>query len=180
MDVGLVEYKKNGQILQRYFVNSAGIGFDATVVEATERFPKLFGGTIPYLTGLARSFIGYRNKNVTYQIGNRPAEKARVLGVVIANGRFFGGGMEVAPQAHVDDKLLDIIIIGDFGKLELLRVFPRVYKGTHLSYPKVRVERDVRISIESQERFLLEADGELLGEGPVNLSILPGSLTLAL
>ena len=178
IDIGVVKYQKKGQACQRYFVNSAGIGFDATVVAATEQLPKYFGGTIPYLTGLLRSFIGYHNKTVTFKIGDKIAEKARVLSMVIANGRYFGGGMQVAPEAKLDDNLLDVVIIGNFGKLELIKNISRVYKGTHLSHPKVRLEKGTEVLIESTQNFLLHADGELLGEGPVSFSILPKALSL--
>jgi diacylglycerol kinase (ATP) len=177
IDVGLVEYQVKGQRRQRYFVNSAGIGFDAEVVAATERLPKYFGGTIPYLTGLLRSFIGYRNIPVSFNLGNK-TEKARVMSMVIANGRYFGGGMHIAPEARVDDKLLDVVIIGNFGKIELIRNLSRVYKGTHLTHPKIRLEKSTAITIQSTERFLLHADGELLGEGPVSFRLLPAALSL--
>jgi diacylglycerol kinase (ATP) len=178
IDIGLVRYRSEGRARERYFINSAGIGFDATVVAATEKLPKYFGGTVPYLVGLIRSFVGYRNKTATFRIGNRPPEKARILSMVVANGGFFGGGMHIAPEARLDDELFDVVIIGDFGKLELLKVFPRVYKGSHLTYPKIRLVRDTRVSIESNETFLLHADGELLGQGPVDFSLLPHALNL--
>lgn len=180
IDIGFVEYTKGGQPLQRYFVNSAGIGFDATVVGTTEKIPKIFGGTIPYLTGLVLSLLGYKNKSVTFKIGDRLPEQRKVLSMVIANGRFFGGGMQIAPEAKLDDGLFDIVIVGDFSKTELLRVFPRVYKGTHLTYPKVRLDKETRISIESKQKFLLHADGELLGEGPVSFRIFPQALDIAI
>jgi diacylglycerol kinase (ATP) len=151
IDIGLVKFIKNGRSQQRYFVNSAGIGFDATVVGTTERIPKVFGGTIPYLTGLILSLFGYKNKMVTFNIGDRPVEQTKVLSMVVANGRFFGGGMQIAPEAKLDDGLFDMVIVGDFAKTELLRIFPRVYKGTHLTYPKVRLEKENRISIESKQ-----------------------------
>jgi diacylglycerol kinase (ATP) len=177
IDVGQVEYQVKGQTTQRYFLNSAGIGFDAEVVAATERLPKYFGGTIPYLTGLFRSFIGYRNKKVSFNLGNR-AEQARVLSIVVANGRYFGGGMHIAPEAKLDDNLLDVVILGNFGKLELLKNLSRVYKGTHLTHPKVRLVKSTGIDIRSDERFLLHADGEILGEGPVSFRLLPAALSL--
>ena len=178
IDVGLIDYQKGGQSLRRYFLNAAGIGFDAAVVEATERMPKYFGGTIPYLVGLARSMLSYRNKTVDFEIGGGAPERAKVLGMVMANGGYFGGGMFIAPEARLDDGLLDVVIVGDFGKLELAKVFPRIYKGTHLRYPKVRLERDSLVRIASPQRFLVHADGELLGEGPVSLGILPHAIQL--
>ncbi len=178
IDIGIVKYHKKGQLQQRYFVNSAGIGFDATVAAATEQLPKFFGGTVPYVTGLVRSFLGYRNKNIVFKIGNKAPEKTKALSVVVANGKYFGGGMQIAPEASLDDNLFDIIIVGDFGKIELLRIFNRVYKGTHLTYPKVRLEKDTLITIESPQKFLLHADGEVLGEGPVSFSLVPKALNL--
>jgi diacylglycerol kinase (ATP) len=177
IDVGRVEYQVKGQTRQRYFLNSAGIGFDAEVVAATERLPKYFGGTIPYLTGLFRSFIGYHNKRVSFSLGNL-TEQARVLSIVVANGRYFGGGMHIAPEAKLDDNLFDVVIIGNFGKIELLKNLSRVYKGTHLTHPKVRLEKCNAIDIRSDERFLLHADGELLGEGPASFHLLPAALSL--
>jgi diacylglycerol kinase (ATP) len=178
IDVGSVEYMDKGRRLQRYFVNSAGIGIDATVVAATEKLPKYFGGTLPYLVGLVRSFIGYHNKQVTFRIGSGTVEKARILSMVIANGKYFGGGMQIAPGAKLDDNLFDIVIIKDFSKLELVRNISKVYKGTHLSHPKIRLEKDTCITIESTQQFLLHADGEILGEGPVAFTLLPHALSL--
>jgi diacylglycerol kinase family enzyme len=179
IDLGLVEYTLKEERRRRYFINSAGMGFDATVVKATEQLPKLWGGTLPYLIGLARSFIGYTNKNVTIRIGEI-VQKARVVSVVVANGGYFGGGMHVAPAARLDDSLLNAVIVGDFGKIELLKTFPRVYKGTHLSHPKITHRMVKRISVESTRKMLLHADGELLGEGPATFEILPGALSLVI
>jgi diacylglycerol kinase (ATP) len=177
IDMGQVEYQVKGETKQRYFINSAGIGFDAEVVAATERLPKYFGGTIPYLTGLFRSFIGYRNKKVSFNLGSQ-SEQARVLSIVVANGRYFGGGMHIAPEAKLDDKLLDVVIIGNFGKIELIKNLSRVYKGTHLTHPKIRLEKSTAISIQSDKPFLIHADGEILGEGPVSFRLLPAALCL--
>jgi diacylglycerol kinase (ATP) len=178
IDAGKVTYERDGRICSRYFVNSAGIGFDAAVVDATERLPKYGGGTLPYLLGLARSFLRYRNKTVAITIDGRKSREVKVLSVVVANGQYFGGGMRVAPEAKTDDGLFDVVTIGDFGKLEIVRVFPRVYKGSHLTYPKIGLERGKAVTISSGEPFLLHADGELLGNGPVRFELLPAALAL--
>ena len=86
--------------------------------------------------------------------------------------------MHIAPQAELDDNLLDVVIIGDTGKFELLKALPMVYKGTHITHPKVRVERATRIAIESSERILVHADGELLGEGPASFWLMPAALNI--
>jgi diacylglycerol kinase (ATP) len=179
IDVGVVEYQRRGQTLQRFFINSAGVGFDAAVVEATERLPKYLGGTIPYVAGLLRSLLSYRNKPVVLRVGGRVDER-RVLSIVVANGRYFGGGMLVAPQAEVNDGLLDVLTVGDMGKIELLRAFPTIYKGTHINHPKVRLEKAAKINVESPEKLLVHADGELIGEGPVSFRLMPSALSIAI
>jgi YegS/Rv2252/BmrU family lipid kinase len=178
IDIGVVEYKKGGQGHKRFFVNSSGIGFDAAVVETSNRLPKFLGGTIPYIIGLLKSLVGYQNKPVTISIGDK-IESKRILSVVVANGRYFGGGMRVAPLADIDDGLLDVITIGDMGKLELLKAFPTIYKGTHIHHPKVESAKTTRVKIESTEKFLVHADGEFLGEGPVSFELIPSALSIA-
>ena len=177
IDVGVVEYRSKGRLEQRFFTNYAGIGFDATVVEATERFPKYLGGTVPYVAGLLRTLLGYRNKSVVLLIGDS-VRSASVLSVVVANGSYFGGGMRVAPEASLNDSLFDIVVIDDIGKFDLLKSLPMVYKGTHGKHPKVSMQKADRITVESSENFSISADGELLGEGPASFWIKPAALSI--
>ena len=177
IDVGVVEYKSRGQSLQRFFVNVAGVGFDAAVVEAVKHLPKYLTGTIPYIVELPRTLFNYQSKSVVLHLGNK-VEATYILSVVVANGDYFGGGMHMAPQAKLNDGLLDVVIIGDIGKFELLRALPTVYKGTHITHPKVRVEKATHIAIESSELILVHADGELLGEGPVSFRLMPAALSI--
>jgi YegS/Rv2252/BmrU family lipid kinase len=177
IDVGVVEYMNAGKSEQRFFVNGAGAGFDAEVVKATERLPKYFGGTIPYVGGLLRSLFGYKNKSVILRVGNR-VETKRILSIVVSNGCYFGGGMRVAPQAELGDGLLDVMTVDDIGKFELLKAFPTIYKGTHITHPKVRMEKATHIAIESSERVLVHADGELLGEAPASFWLMPSALSI--
>ena len=170
IDTGIVEYHKNGEKTQRYFVNAAGIGFDAAAVESTEKIPKYFGGTIPYLAGLLRTLIGYRNKSVVMNIDDT-IKSTKILSVIVANGNYLGGGMHVAPDAVMDDSLLDVVVIGDVGKLDLLKSLPMIYKGTHGKHPKVSIEKAAEVTIGTSERVLVHADGELLGEGPASFRL---------
>jgi len=177
IDVGVVEYQRDGKTQERFFVNSAGAGFDAAVVKETERFPKFFGGTIPYVAGMLRALVSYKNKSVTLKVGDEE-EHHRVLTIAVANGNYMGGGMRIAPDAALDDRLLDVVVIGDMGKLELLKEFPSVYKGTHINHPKVSVKKTRSVSIESSKPMLVYADGELLGECPASFRVVPKALSL--
>jgi diacylglycerol kinase (ATP) len=177
IDVGVVAYQRDGKRQERFFVNSAGVGFDAAVVKETERLPKFFGGTIPYVAGMLRTLVSYKNKPIVLKVGDEE-ESHRVLNVAVANGNYMGGGMRIAPQAELDDRLLDVVVIGDFGKLELLKDFPKVYKGTHVSLPKVSIKKATNVAIESTEPMLVYADGELLGECPVEFGVVPRALSI--
>ena len=177
IDVGVVECQSKGQTLRRFFVNAAGVGFDAAVVEKTERLPKYFGGTIPYLAGVILTLFSYKNKPVVLNVASE-VMTGRVLNVVAANGGYLGGGMHVAPQAEITDSLLDVVIVGDIGKFELLKELPTVYKGTHINHPKVKVKKVSRLTIQSPEPMLIHADGELLGESPASFWVVPLALSV--
>ena len=177
IDVGIVEYQYKGNKARRYFLNTAGFGLDAAVVEATQKIPKQLGGTIPYLLGLIKALVTYQNKQAKITSGGNVVEQ-RIVGVVVANGGYAGGGMHFAPTARLDDGLLDTLIIDDMRKVELLSVFPRVYNGTHVKLAKVKMGKTTKISIESPDRSLIYADGELLGEAPATFSILPAALKI--
>jgi diacylglycerol kinase (ATP) len=175
VDVGIVEYHKNNKPMQRYFMNTAGIGFDAAVISTVEKSSKRLGGTIPFLIGVLRTVVSYRNKPVTITMGDNKETK-RVVSVMVANGCYAGGGMKFAPTAKLDDGLLDMLIISDMSKFELLRAFPSVYKGTHINHPKVKLQRTDHVSVDSVDKIPVYADGELLGEGPVVFRLIPAML----
>lgn len=178
VDLGCLECAPatgEGPAVQRYFVNVAGLGFDGEVAERVERSTKAIGGTIPYLTNLFACLMAYRNKEVEVQYDGQSVT-GRANSVIAANGRYFGGGMFIAPNASLDDGLLDLIFIGDLGKVEVVVNLPRLYRGTHIYHPKVRVYRAREIRVTAKERMLIQADGELAGQAPVTFRIIPQAL----
>jgi YegS/Rv2252/BmrU family lipid kinase len=179
IDVGVVDFTKNNQPSRRYFINSAGVGFDAQAIEAASRLPKIFGGTVPYVLGLLKSVISYRNKLLEVCFNDR-CEQRKVLTMVMANGCYFGGGMCIAPNADIYDGVFDVVCVGDVGKIDLLKTFPKIYKGTHITHPLVKIERSSRVEIKSADKVFIEADGEFLGECPASFRIIPAALSLAI
>ncbi|MFQ5925013.1 MAG: diacylglycerol/lipid kinase family protein [Dehalococcoidia bacterium] len=179
IDLGVVEYMIGGERVRRFFINTAGLGFDAAVVERQKGFPKIIKGTLPYVICVMLTLGGYRDKQVTLDVEGAKEEQ-RVFSVIVSNGRYFGGGMKVAPDANLCDGLLDVIVIGDMGKPSFLWSFPRVYRGTHITHPKVRVCQAKSIEVQSGQRLLLQADGELLGEAPASFQVLPAALAVAI
>lgn len=178
VDVGSVEYISNGQTIKRLFVNFAGLGFDTEIVRATTQRFKALSSKPSYLLGLLTTLLSYRNRKISLIVDGEKIEE-KVCTVLINNGRYGGGGMFTAPEAELTNGLLDTLIVGDLSKLDLLWSLPRVYRGTHLTHPKVTLKKAKEIEINSAEPLFLQADGELLGELPARFRVLPASLNLA-
>jgi len=177
-DVGVVEYKKNGETVRRFFISAAGFGMDGEVVETAVKGPRIIHGNIPYFLGILQSLGTYKNKNIHLRLDDHE-EDVRICSVIIANGGFYAGGAHIAPEASVQDGAFEVMILGDVGKLELVQVFLAAYRGTHVTHPKVRIERASRVTLQSSERVLIQADGELVGEGPATFRVIPAALNIA-
>jgi diacylglycerol kinase (ATP) len=96
--------------------------------------------------------------------------------VVAANGRYFGGGMMICPEAEPDDGLLDVLLIGDLTKRDLLLTLPKTYRGTHLPHPKAELLRGAVATVDADTPLPIELDGEQPGTTPVRFEIAPRSL----
>ena len=179
VDLGVVEYVNSGQMVKRLFVNFAGLGFDAEVVKATTQRFKALGSLPSYLMGLLTTLLFYENKQVSLKLDGQTEER-KVCTILMSNGKYGGGGMFAAPNADPMDGLLDVLIIDDLSKLDLLRSLPRIYRGTHLTHPKVTVKRAREIEIRPTQQMSLQADGELLGEAPAYFRVLPAALNVVI
>jgi len=177
VDVGEIQCMRDGQPTTRYFVNVAGLGFDSEVCARVNRSSKRLGGTVPYLSNLILTLFSYRNKDVELTVDQQRLN-GRFNSVIVCNGQYFGGGMWIGPQAAVDDGILDIVILGDLSKLEFLINVPRVYKGTHLSHPKVKSLQAQQLHVQARQQMFIQAEGELVGEAPATFRVLPGALKL--
>ena len=86
--------------------------------------------------------------------------------VIVANGVWHGGGMKLAPDAQPDDGLFDVVLIGDVGKVDFLTTAPKIYKGKHVTHPKVEVLRSARVEVDAAEHLPIEVEGEQVGTTP--------------
>jgi diacylglycerol kinase (ATP) len=177
VDLGMVEYRNNGQTAKRLFVNFAGLGFDAEIVRATTQKYKALGSVPSYLMGLLTTLMLYRNHEVSLELDGKK-EHRKVCAVMMSNGKYGGGSMLVAPHADPMDGLLDVLIIDDLSKPDLLWSLPRIYRGTHLTHPKVTWQRARDVYIQPRQPLSLQADGELLGESPARFTVLPAALNI--
>jgi diacylglycerol kinase (ATP) len=158
------------------FVNVAGCGFDAEVVRRTSAAPRL-GGMLPYLIGIVRTLTAFRPRLMRLEVDGQPLER-RALGVAVANGPRYGGGMLIAPHAVIDDGLFEVCLIGDVTPMQLLALLPRLYAGTHTGHRAVEFFkcRELRVAPVMSADVSCQADGELLGAIPVTFTIQPRGL----
>lgn len=177
VDLGVVEYANDGHMEKRLFVNFAGLGFDAEIVRATTQQFKILGDMASYLVGLLNTLIFYENRDISITVDGELGER-RICTVLMNNGKYGGGGMFAAPDADPADGFFDVLIVGDLTKPDLLWSLPRIYKGTHLTHPKITMKRAREIEIRSVHYTAVQADGELLGEAPARFSILPAALNI--
>jgi diacylglycerol kinase family enzyme len=186
IDVGWLEYRaggKDGPPGRSAFVNIASFGIGGLVDQLVNRSSKAFGGTVSFFLATARAAVSYRNQPVELVFDGKDDEPMRVTinNVAVANGRYFGGGMFIAPKAELDDGLFDVITIGDVGPGEMLLNGRRLYAGTHLELPKVTSRRckklDARPAAGATE-VLLDVDGEALGALPATFTVKENALTL--
>jgi YegS/Rv2252/BmrU family lipid kinase len=176
MDVGYATFRGFDDSEQHlYFANVAGLGFDGEVVERVQRSSKALGTTVTYLGNLLISMLHYTNKHVSLRFEDSTQQR-RMNSVVVCNGRYFGGAMCIAPPADLQDGEFDLVILGDLSKPELVANVPKIYKGTHLTHPKVQIHKARQVYVEAQERMLVQADGELVGQAPASFRILPSVL----
>jgi diacylglycerol kinase (ATP) len=177
VDLGIVEFRRHGGIAERIFVNFAGAGFDAEIVRRTTQQFKSLGALPSYLLGTLTTLITYKNKDVSIKIDG-VEEHRRVCTIITNNGRYGGGGMFTAPNAELSDGLFDVMIVDDITKPDFLVSLPRLYKGTHLTHPKVTMKPAREIEIHAKQKMSLQADGELLGEVPARIRIMPLALNI--
>jgi diacylglycerol kinase family enzyme len=177
IDLGIVECLSNGQRKKQMFVNFAAAGLAAEVAKITNARFRRYGGRLAYRFGVLSRVLHYENNQVWIVVDGE-CRKVRVCSILIHNGRYGGGGMLLAPGAKLTDQLFDIIEIGDLGRFELVRWLPRVYRGSYFAHPKVSATVAKGISIDSEQKLLVQADGNLVGETPATFTILPSALTI--
>jgi YegS/Rv2252/BmrU family lipid kinase len=161
------------------FVNAASLGVSGLVVELVNRAPKALGGRFSFLIGTLRALARYRCQPVTLRLDGDCVFEGPLVLAAAANGRCFGGGMRVAPQACLDDGLLDLVVVPELPRLRLLAELPRLYRGTHLQGPPAQLHRGRVLEAEAAAGSVwIEVDGEPVGTLPARVEILPGALSL--
>ncbi len=174
LDMGKISYPgENGKKVIRPFINISEVGIGAKVIEHLEKQGKSRGAWFEYQLATFKGIITYKNHELEIILDNDKKISGKFLGVMVANGKYYGSGMKIAPNAEPDDGLFDVVTLGDISKLRLILNSQKVRDGSHASMDGVQMYRAKKVSISSEQTTKMEIDGELIGQTPVELEIIP-------
>jgi len=178
IDLGRARYRSwGGTEREALFANIASAGMSGAIAKRANETSKALGGKASYLWATLAVFSRWRSDEVRVWVDGKE-HAGRMHDVVVANGRYFGGGMKICPEAEPDDGLFDVLLIGDLTKRDLLLTLPKTYRGRHLPHPKATVLRGSQVEIETPEPLPVELDGEQPGMTPAGFEIVPRALRL--
>ena len=165
--------KANG----KYFINVFSFGIDALITQETQKIKKYLPGTFAYVAATIKILMTYRPVEIHMET-DETVFKGEVMLVAFGNGQYYGGGMKITPEASLDSGDFQVCIVKALGKRQFIRLFPKVFGGKHIECVEVETSRAKTIKVESKDRVLLNADGDIVGECPVEICIFPGSIQI--
>lgn len=181
IDVGRVTYTNHeGKEESRYFLGVASFGMSGEVIRRVKANDSTkFGGRAAFGLAMLQTTLTRESTSVFVQLDDQKERRLTVANFCVANGRYFGGGMKIAPEAKLDDGRFDVVTIGDLGALKILTNAHQLYLGTHLGMNRVHHALSRRIiarPISKDKQIAIEVDGELPGYLPATFDILPRAL----
>ncbi len=174
---GAVKPVDTVQINDRLFLNECGCGFDVMVLDYAEHAKKHVKGILPYLYGVLQTIRHFKSIHVKLSVEDGPTEEKDILVLAVANGRFIGGGIPIAPRAIPDDGLLDVLVVDTMKKGRMLSVLPGLLKGKIESFPETKHQRVKSLHLES-DHIRINIDGEIVTMDHADITIKPSSLLL--
>jgi diacylglycerol kinase family enzyme len=160
-------------------VCNLGIGFDGEVAQVvTKSNWKKRLGKLAYALGVIRTVFRFKKTKIRIRIDDEWFQFPYAWLVAVCNLPTYGGGMRICPNAKVDDGKIDLACVSGISSWKLISLFPRVYRGSHATHSAVTLFSGRRVQIEADRKLLIHADGEIVGTTPIEISILPASLTI--
>ncbi|NLN74315.1 MAG: diacylglycerol kinase family lipid kinase [Bacteroidales bacterium] len=169
-DVGLVQSLEN-KFDQRYFINIAGMGFDAAIIKKVSETKRLkFGNGLVYIKTLLSILSKHRASEVEIEIDNENI-KTNMYSIAAGICKYNGNGMMQVPMANFNDGLIDLVVINDITKAEIISQIPNLFSGKHVKHRKISTYKTKELSVKSKDIIYTEVEGELLGSGDVKISV---------
>lgn len=179
IDVGRVEFQRpDGAMERRFFINVASFGTSGLVDRYVNKTTKVLGGKASFTIGAIRGLLAYEERRCRVRFDDGEWEEIDVTCLSVANGRFFGGGMMVAPEAKIDDGLFDVTIWSGFGLGDFFLKRGKIYDGSHVELKGTRTLRARKVEALCDAECLLDIDGEAPGQLPATITLLPGAISI--
>lgn len=172
---GVIQALDLGDVNGRTFIGIASCGFDS-VANRIANETKLVRGNLVYAYGMLRALVGWKPATFTIEFESGDVRTMTGYSVAAANSKAFGGGMLLAPDASLDDGLLDIVTISKVPRLRYLMMSPTVFTGAHIRQPNVDVARSSSVRISASRPFTMYADGDPIAELPVTIMVRAGAV----
>jgi diacylglycerol kinase (ATP) len=178
IDLGYAEFQdENNEKKGRFFDNIAEIGVGARTVDIINKSNKILGSNLTFVICVLKAFIGYKRQSV-HVITPDNQWVGKVVAVCVANGRYFGSGLGIAPEAMLDDGKLRLVIVGNISILHFLRYMPSLRKLKPIMHPEVHYFTVDSCKILSEGKHPFEMDGEGVGFMPFSAKLIPGAINL--
>lgn len=179
VDAGMLRFEDgDGRPVQRPFANIASFGISGLVDHYVNTSTKRLGGRVSFFIGSVRGLLAWKNVQMRVVVDGSTFHEGPTNLVTMANGRFFGGGMQMAPQADLSDGLLDVVVFGDMSRATFAGMSRWIYSGNHLTRPLVKWTRGRVVEATVDGQALVDLDGEQPGRAPIRAEVLPGALRL--
>jgi len=176
VDAGRASYTAwDGSDAEAYFANFGGAGISGAIARRANRSSKALGGRISFFTSTIAVFARWKSASVVADVDGA-RRSGDMFEVLVMNGDYAAGGMWVTPEAEPDDAQLDVLLIGDITKADFVRTFPKIYRGKHLSHPKIELLRGKAVQVDSTIPLPVVLDGEQPGTTPVRFEVIPRAL----
>lgn len=181
-DLGRLRFVGNdGEPAHRAFINIASFGMAGEIDLLVNDGPKWMGGRLSFYWGTLRAMRSFTPPTVRLTVDDNPTTTLQMTNIAVANGRYFGGGMQIAPPAQTNDGELDVVTVGALSVVEQLLLTPRIYGAGVLDHPEVNHQRGRRIfaePVDPEVRVILDVDGETPGILPAEFEVLPGAIQI--
>jgi diacylglycerol kinase (ATP) len=177
IDMGRVTAVGGDDDSARYFLNIASFGITGQIIaELSQRDERANRTLLSYVSAAVPAILGWQNPPARVTVDGIVVHDGPIVFATAANGRYFGGGMLVAPLAELDDGLLDVVVVRGRPRASLLARFHKIYAGTHLDSPDVTWLRGTSVVLEPSTQLWTEADGEALFDSATRVEILPSAI----
>lgn len=166
------------KVNEKYFLNIVSVGIDAEVAFNVEAFKRMryIKGNVAYLLSIFKTLFGYKCTKLRVMLDGKETCDKKVLLLAVANGKFYGGGIPIAPHADVNDAMADVCLVKELKLGKILTIIPKLFKARHEEVREVEVYRAGQIEIESDEAFRVNIDGEIFETSKVNMQVMPQAI----